>query len=46
MSLIGLVSQLIQGLQNGTWSQDLELDMNINVDNLVVPKQIKYKIGK
>jgi LEA14-like dessication related protein len=46
MSLIGAVSQLIDGLTNGSWSQDLELDMKTNVDNLVVPVVIKYKIGK
>lgn len=46
MSLIGAVSQLIEGLTNGSWSQDLELDLKTNVDNLVVPISIKYKIGK
>lgn len=46
LNLIGAVSQLIEGLTNGTWSQDLELDMKTNVDNLVVPVVIKYKIGK
>lgn len=45
MSLIGVVSTLIDGLSNGTWTQDLELSLKANVDNLVVPVTIKYKVG-
>lgn len=46
LSLLGIVSQLIEGLTNGSWTQDLELDLKTNVDNLVVPMTIKYKVGK
>jgi len=47
LSLIGLVSQLIDGLSNGTWTQNLELDMQANIDNLQVQiPVIAYKIGK
>ena len=46
LSLIGIVSQLVEGLQNGTWSQNLEFNFNTNVDNLVVAQKITYKIGK
>lgn len=46
LSLIGLVSQLIEGLQNATWTQNLVFDFNTNIDNLVLPQKITYKIGK
>lgn len=46
LSLIGIVSQLVDGLTQGTWTQKIELDMKANVDNLVVPVVIKYQVGK
>lgn len=46
LSMIGLVSELINGITNGTWTQNLELDLKANIDNLVVTiPTIKYKIG-
>lgn len=45
MSLLGIVSQLLDGLQNGTWEQDVQLELNANVDNISVPVKINYKLS-
>jgi len=46
MSLIGIVTDIINGIKNNTFSQNLELESYANVDNLQVPVNITYKIGK
>jgi len=46
LSLIGIVSQLVEGISNGTWTQNLDLQLQANVDNLVQNVGIKYKVGK
>lgn len=43
MSLLGLVSDIINAIKNKTWKQTLELNSVANIDNLQVPIDIKYK---
>lgn len=45
LSLIGLVTELLDGIQNGNWKQDVKLNLRANVDNLTVPIILNYKFG-
>lgn len=43
---IGVVSTIFNGIQNGTWKQDLQILLQANIDQLQVKvPTIKYKIG-
>lgn len=46
LSLLGIVSDLINAITNKTFSGTLELDAHANIDNLQVPIDLKFKIGK
>lgn len=46
LSLIGIVNDILQGIKNKTFNQDLELDSVANIDNLQVPINIVYKFSK
>lgn len=45
LSLIGIVTDIINAISNNTFSQTLELDSIANIDNLQVPIQLKFKFG-
>lgn len=45
MLLISIVNDILNAIKTGTWSQTLELEATANVDNLVIPLNIKYKFA-
>lgn len=45
LSLIGIVSNIVNAFNGNGPAQELELDALANVDNYQVPVKIKYKIG-
>jgi len=46
LSLIGIVTDIINSIKNKTFTHTLELDSTANIDNLQVPVDLKYKFGK
>lgn len=46
LSLIGIVSDIIDALKNKTFNTTLELESQANIDNLQVPINLKFKFGK
>lgn len=46
LGLIGIVQDIIQAFQYGSFSQVLTFQANANVDNIQVPIKIDYKVGK
>lgn len=45
MGVLGVVNNIIQAWNNGSFQQDLEFDGYANVDNLQVHVPLKYQIG-
>ena len=45
LSLLGIVTDMINAIKNGTWTQTLELESTANIDNLQVPVDLKYKFS-
>ena len=45
LSLIGVANDLIQAFQTHSFTQDLRIQGTVNVDNLQVPLDIKFKVG-
>ena len=46
LSLLGIVSDIINAINANTFNQTLELQSNANIDNLQVPVDLKFKFGK
>lgn len=46
LSLIGIVTDIINAIKNKTFTHTLQLDSTANIDNLQVPVQLEYKFGK
>lgn len=46
LSLLSIVTNIINAIRNNTFSQTLELDSTANIDNLQVPIDLKFKFGK
>lgn len=46
LSLIGIVTDIINQINNGTFTQEIELESNANIDNLQVPIDLKFKFAK
>lgn len=43
--LFGIVNDLINAFQTGSYSQDIEFDAVANVDGVQIPIQFTYKVG-
>jgi hypothetical protein len=43
---LGIVNELIRAWQNKDWKFDVQLRGNMNVDNLQLPVNLQYSIGK
>jgi LEA14-like dessication related protein len=46
MSLLGIVDDIINAIQTGNTTQKLDLEAYANVDDLQIPVNISYKVGK
>lgn len=46
LSLLGIVTDILNAIRNKTFSQTIELESTANIDNLQVPIDLSYKFGK
>lgn len=46
LSIIGIVTDIINAIRNKTFSHTIELESTANIDNLQVPVDLSYKFGK
>lgn len=45
MGILGIVNDIINAWQNGSFTQNLDFDGRVNVDNLQIQVPLKYSIG-
>lgn len=45
MLLLGIVTDILNGIRTGVWKQTIEMVSTANVDNTVIPVDIDYKLA-